>query len=108
MTAEMEVPNPSLDLVPGMYATVTLKVDQHPHVLAIPIEALPPGGKTVLLVNAAHRVEERTVTLGVETPVKYEVVAGLHEGDLVMIGNPTQAAAGERVEPRITQPLARD
>ncbi len=107
MVVEMEVPNPALELVPGMYATVLLKVDDRPHALAIPIEAVPPGGKSVLVVNGSQRLEERAVTLGLETPGRYEVLAGLKEGDLVMIGNPAQLSAGQRVEPRLTAPLAR-
>ncbi len=107
MVVEMEVPNPSLELVPGMYATVMLRVDDRPHALAIPIEAVPPGGKGVLLVNGTHEIEERAVTLGLETPGRYEVLAGLKEGDLVMIGNPAQLPAGQKVEPRLTAPLAR-
>ena len=106
MIVEMEVPNPTLELVPGMYANVTLKVDERPHALAISIEAVPPGGKTVLLVNRSHQVEERPVALGLETPGKYEVLSGLNEGDLVMIGNPAQLVVGQKVEPRITAPLA--
>lgn len=107
MVVEMEVPNPSLELVPGMYATVMLKVDHRPHALAIPIEAVPPGGTSVLLVNRSHKVEERAVRLGIETSARYEVLVGLEEGDLVMIGNPAQLAAGQQVEPRLTAPLAR-
>jgi len=107
MIVEMEVPNPTLELVPGMYANVTLKVDQRAHAVAIPVEAIPPGGKSVLLVNTAHQVEERPVKLGIETPSKYEVLWGLKEGDLVMIGNPAQVATGQMVDPRITAPLAR-
>jgi RND family efflux transporter MFP subunit len=107
MVVEMEVPNPALELLPGMYATVMLRVDNRPHALAIPIEAVPPGGKSVLVVNGSQRLEERAVTLGLETPGRYEVLAGLKEGDLVMIGNPAQLSAGQRVEPRLTAPLAR-
>lgn len=107
MVVEMEVPNPSLELVPGMYATVMLKVDHRRHALAIPIEAVPPGGTSVLLVNSSHKVEERAVRLGIETSARYEVLVGLEEGDLVMIGNPAQLAAGQQVEPRLTAPLAR-
>lgn len=105
MIAEMEVPNPSLELVPGMYATVTLKVAERPHALAIPLQAVPPGGKSVLVVNAAQRIEERPVTLGLETPGRYEVLNGLEAGELVMLGNPAQLALGEKVEPRIVEPL---
>ncbi|HEY7963685.1 MAG: efflux RND transporter periplasmic adaptor subunit [Steroidobacterales bacterium] len=108
MIVEMEVPNASLELVPGMYATVTLKTEERPHALAIPIEAVPPGGKSVLVVDAAHRVVERKVTLGLETPARYEVLSGLHEGDLVMIGNPGQVPLGEKVEPRLTAPLTHE
>jgi len=107
MVVEMELPNPSLELVPGMYATVMLKVDHRPHALAIPIEAVPAGGTSVLLVNGSHEVEERAVKLGIETSARYEVLVGLEEGDLVMIGNPAQLAAGQQVEPRLTAPLAR-
>jgi RND family efflux transporter MFP subunit len=107
MVVEMEVPNPALELVPGMYATVLLKVDDRPHALVIPIEAVPPGGKSVLVVNGAHKLEERAVRFGIETAARYEVLAGLVEGDLVMIGNPAQLSAGQQVEPRLTAPLAR-
>jgi len=108
MVVEMEVPNPTLELVPGMYATVTLKFDERPHALTIPIEVVPGGGKSVLVVDASHRVAERTVKLGLETPSRYEVLSGLHEGELVMIGNPGQVPVGDRVEPRLTAPLARE
>jgi RND family efflux transporter MFP subunit len=105
MLVEMEVPNPSLELVPGMYATVMLKVDERPHALAIPVEAVPPGARSVLLVNGSHQLEERPVTLGIETATHYEVLAGLREGDLVMIGNPAQLPAGRKVEPRLSAAL---
>ena len=108
MVVEMEVPNPSLELVPGMYAAVTLRIDERPHALVIPIEAVPSGGKSVLVVDAAQRVARRPVTLGLETPARYEVLSGLHEGELVMIGNPGQVPVGDRVEPRLTAPLARE
>ena len=108
MTAEMEVPNPSLELVPGMYATVTLRIDGRRRALVLPLEAVPPGGKSVLLVNAAREIEERPVLLGLEMPAKYEILSGLKEGDLVMVGNPGQLAAGQKVLPRITAPLARE
>jgi multidrug efflux pump subunit AcrA (membrane-fusion protein) len=90
-----------------MYANVTLKVDQRPHALAIPIEAVSPGSKTVLVVTAAHQVEEHPIKLGLETANQYEVLSGLSEGDLVMMGNPGQLTPGQKVEPRISEPVAR-
>ena len=99
MITEMEVLNPNLEIIPGMYATVVLNVENRPQTLAIPIQTSASGGTTrVLIVNAKHEIEERPVTLGLETPSKYEVVSGLREGDLVMMGNPSQLKPGQKVE----------
>ncbi len=102
MITEIEVPNPDLGIVPGMYATVVLKVEKRPRSLAIPIQTSTSGGGTrVLVVNANHEIEERPVTLGLETSSRYEVVSGLREGDLVMMGNPAQLKLGQKVETKM-------
>ena len=104
MTTEIEVTNPNLELDPGMYATVVLKVEKHPQVLAIPTEAVTGDKKdTVYVVTQNHEIEERIVTLGLETPDRYEVVSGLNEGDLVVIGNHAQIRSGQKVEPKLIQ-----
>jgi RND family efflux transporter MFP subunit len=109
MTTEIEVPNPDLQLVPGMYATVVLKVEKRPGALAVPVEAVS-GDKTpsVMVVNSAHEIEERPVTLGLETPREYEVLSGLNEGDLVVIGNRSEFQSGQKVEPKLIQLSRRD
>ena len=71
MITEIEVPNPKLELVPGMYATVVLKVERRPQALAIPTEAISADKKTsVYVVNSEQEIEERPVTLGLETPTQ--------------------------------------
>jgi RND family efflux transporter MFP subunit len=105
MVVETEVENPTLELVPGMYATVTLKVAQRPHVLAVPVEAVSPGARTVWVVNSADQLRERTVTFGLETATKYEVTTGLADGDLVLIGNPAQLQPGQKVRPVMADPM---
>jgi len=37
------------------------------------------------------------VELGIETPTKYEVLSGVREGELVMIGNRAQVHVGQKV-----------
>lgn len=106
MTAEMEVENPKLTLIPGMYATVVLKTDQRTNAVAVPTEAITAGKSTVYVVNQNNEVEQRTVTLGLETPTKYEVLSGVKEGDLVLIGDASQIKPGEKVEPRLISFLA--
>ncbi len=107
MLAELEVNNPDLAIVPGMYAKVALKVAQRPLALAIPIEAVVAGKKTVVnVVTAGNEIEERIVTLGLETATQYEVVSGLKEGDLVMLGNPGQLKPGQKVEAKLVSLIA--
>jgi RND family efflux transporter MFP subunit len=107
METEVEVPNPDLKLIPGMYATVVLKFDRHPGALALPIEAVSASGaSTVYVVGADHRIEERPVKLGIQSPAAYEVVAGLQAGDLVVVGSRAGLQPGEAVTPRIVDTAA--
>jgi RND family efflux transporter MFP subunit len=99
MITEIEVKNPELEIVPGMYATVALNVEHRAQVLAIPTEAVASAKRsTVDVVNQDNQIEEREVTLGLETPNRYEVTSGLKEGEKVMIGNQSRVQAGEKVE----------
>jgi RND family efflux transporter MFP subunit len=106
MITEMEVENRKLEVVPGMYATVVLKLEQRPQALALPTEAIAAGKTNVYVVNANHIIEERAVTLGLETPTRYEVLSGLKEGDLVVIGNAAQVKPGQKAEPKVISQLA--
>jgi RND family efflux transporter MFP subunit len=121
MNTEVDVPNPSLLLIPGMYAEVNLTLDRKNNVLAIPVTAVdresadensgsgaPSGaGKaeesgTVMVVTPGNRIEIRKVVLGLETANKVEIRSGLKEGDLVVIGNRGSLQAGQQVRPKIT------
>jgi len=84
-----------------MYATVALQAERRPQVLAVPIQAVTGDSNPVVyVVNPDDQIEERAVTLGLETPDKYEVLSGLREGDLVVIGNHSEFQAGEKVVPQ--------
>ena len=99
MMVEVEVPNPNLEIVPGMYCTVILKVDKQPNALAVPIEAVSDGKQAaVLVVNPNNEVEARPVTLGLETPDKYQILSGLEEGERVIVGNAGHIQPGQKVE----------
>ncbi len=103
MITEIEVPNPNLEIDPGMYATVVLQVENRPNALAIPTQAVVTGETPMIyVVNHDNVIEERPVQLGLETPDKYEVLSGLQEGDLVVIGNHSEIQAGQKVEPKLT------
>lgn len=100
MTTEIEVENTNLQLVPGMYARVSVPVELHPNALAVPIQAVPPGAtNTLYLVNAQNVVEERLVKLGMETPGHVEVLSGVREGEWVLTGSRGLYYPGEKVDP---------
>jgi RND family efflux transporter MFP subunit len=102
MITELELDNPTLEIVPGMYAEVIFKFGLRPHALAVPTEAIAdPREPVVYLINKDREIEARPVKLGVEMPNKFEVTDGLNEGDLVMVGNRSQVHPGQRVEPKL-------
>lgn len=101
MDVEVDVPNEDLKLIPGMYASVAVRLDHRDKVLAVPVEAVSrQATATVFVVNKNNIIEERVVSLGLETPHKLEVLSGLSENELVMIGNRTQVKPGQLVEPK--------
>ena len=109
MTAEIEVANPDLTLVPGMYVNLALPVERRENALSIPIQAAPPGQTaSVYAVNSQNEIEDRPVTLGLETPDRIEVVSGLKEGELVLIGGRSQFKIGEKVAPKVIAAPSQD
>ncbi|HEY1763569.1 MAG TPA: efflux RND transporter periplasmic adaptor subunit [Opitutaceae bacterium] len=101
METEVEVPNPDLKLIPGMYATVVLHLQRRPNALAIPVEAVNATGSPVVYrVNRSGEVEECPVKLGIEGPEYYEVLSGLSEGDQVVVGSRAGLETGQKVLPK--------
>ena len=107
MTTEMELDNPDLEIVPGMYAVAQFKFEQHSNALTVPTEAISnPKDPVVYVINAGNEIEARPVKLGVEMPDKYEITNGLKEGELVMVGSASQVHPGQKVEPKlVAQPV---
>jgi RND family efflux transporter MFP subunit len=104
MHTEVQVPNPSYLLVPGMYASVKIPLRSASQALSIPVQAVQSSGNgqgTVLLVNSSNRVEKREVKLGIETASQAEVLSGLNENEMVIFGEQSQFKAGALVSPQI-------
>jgi RND family efflux transporter MFP subunit len=102
METEVDVENNNLALVPGMYASASIALERTRGVLAIPVQALDRADdKASVLVVANGRVERREVHLGLETPDRVEVVNGLNEGDLVVVGSRSQLRPGATVTPKV-------
>ena len=111
METEVDVPNPSLLLIPGMYAEVDLQLESKPNVLSIPVSAvdLTSADRQVYRISNSGHVEIVPVKLGLETSTRVEVLSGLKEGDLVVVGGRAGLKSGDKVNPQvvnITQPKA--
>jgi len=103
MHTEVDVPNPKGELVPGMYATASLVLNDERNALAVPVQALTRAedSTTVLLIDKHNKLEERPVKIGIEAPDQVEILSGLAEGDLVVIGNRSQLQPGMAVQPKV-------
>ncbi|HEY3900862.1 MAG TPA: efflux RND transporter periplasmic adaptor subunit [Chthoniobacter sp.] len=101
MITEIELENPDLEIVPGMYAVALFKFGEHQNALSIPVQAIKnPRTPVVNVVTANHEIEERKVKLGVEMADKYEVLDGLKEGEMVVTSSEARIHAGQKVEPK--------
>ncbi len=102
METEIDVPNRSGKLIPGMYTETELSLHEKTNVLTIPLEAVTRSGdvSAVLLVTPQNMVDERRVQLGIEDAARVEVLSGLAEGDMVIVGNRSSFRSGEKVEPK--------
>lgn len=112
MDTEVDVPNPSLVLIPGMYAEVNLTLERRSAVLSVPVLAVDvdsddkDGGRAstgnVMVVTANNRVETRKIQLGIETADKFEVRSGLNAGDAVVLSGRSGLQPGQEVRPKAT------
>ena len=102
MTAEVDIKNPRLDLIPGMYAQVQLDIAASASAIAVPVGAVDGEGNTakVYVTDSAGVVHVRNVTTGLQTPQYVQVLSGIQAGDAVILGNHSGLQDGETVRPR--------
>jgi RND family efflux transporter MFP subunit len=104
MKTEVDVPNPSLVLVPGMYAEVKLITAARRNVLTVPIEAVDGAGDLtrVFTVAPAGEIHIVPVSLGIQTAREVEIHSGdLKDGDDVVVGPRSGLKEGAKVRPKV-------
>ena len=107
MHTEVEVPNPTYEIVPGMYASVEIPLHTVPNALILPIQAVQMSGENhgqVLVVGADNKLQQRDVTLGIQSATEVEIASGLSENETVIFGDQSQYRTGELVKPKIIVP----
>jgi len=104
METEVDVANPDLAITPGVYAEVSLRVEDRKNTLAVPASALSSlKSPTAMVLTADNKVEERPLKLGLATADKFEVLSGLNENDLVIVGSRANVRPGQKVEPKLME-----
>lgn len=93
----LDVPNDDGKLRISMTTQVNIVLAEARNVLVVPAAALgdkdKEGRYTVRVETAAGKLEERQVQIGLNNNVQAEVLAGLNEGQKVVIGEQTGAVA---------------
>jgi membrane fusion protein (multidrug efflux system) len=98
---EIEIPNPTARLRPGMYARVSITVDSKKEALVVPITAMVDlgGRRGVFTPLPDNTAAFRVVQVGVETGDAAEIIAGLQEGDRVITTGAAALRDGDRILP---------
>ncbi len=86
ITVRTEVPNPGERLKPGMFANVTIELENSGSVISVPAEAvLEDQGEYLLFVQTGgDRFQPRHVEIGIREGGLVEIVGGLEVGEAVV------------------------
>ena len=98
-TAEAALTGP-VDLIPGMFARIQVTLERFPEALTVPAHSLavsPGGVRSVFLVRDGKAVQ-RELTTGLEVDGRVQVLAGLQEGDRVIIAGQEKLKDGTAVK----------
>jgi HlyD family secretion protein len=91
--------------MPGLYAEADIALEHREDTPAVPLQAINhEGDKTTLfVVNRDDRIEDRPVTLGLETATDAEVVSGLSPGEQVVVSDRSGLKPGQKVHPQVVE-----
>lgn len=86
LKARVHFTNTDMALKPGMYAMMMLWVEPKENILSIPKEALIRSGQNdrVVVALSDGRFETRSVTVGIESGGRAEILSGLSKGEQVV------------------------
>jgi len=103
MHTEVDVQNLDRVLIPGMYADADITLEHKEDIPSIPLQAVNhEGDKTaVLVVNANNEIENRPVSLGLQSATDAEVVSGLSAGEQVVVSDRSGLKPGQKVKPQV-------
>jgi len=100
MLVEIEMPNPTGTLRPGMYASVKLELERKREALLLPVQAvLVEKAGTSVFTLADGKARKTPVTLGFNDGVKVEMAGGVQSGQAVILLGKQALNDGQPVNP---------
>jgi RND family efflux transporter MFP subunit len=104
MRTEIDLSNPDERLYPGMYATVSLEMNQRPDALTVPAAAVGSDGDGAFVYSMSDdRITRLAVKTGLTDNGRVEVTAGLSEETLVVATIKSAPPPGTEVQPPMTR-----
>ena len=99
LLTEVDVPNPSGQLLPGGYAQAHLEVTVKGDRLQVPVNSLlfRSEGLRAVVVDSNHKARLQTLTIGRDYGVTLEVLNGLKAGDWIVLNPPDSLNDGQEV-----------
>ena len=101
ITLRAEVPNPTGELLPGLYVRVRLEQAQASNAITLPQQAVTrtAQGDTVMVVGADGKVAPRPIKIGSAKGNQWVVTDGLKTGEQVMVDGFQKLQPGATVKP---------
>ncbi len=98
MLAEIELPNPKLELRPGMYAIVKIGIEQKEDALLVPVDALVAerAGAFVIIINE-NKAKKTSVQTGFNDGSNAEIVSGVKPDQPVILVGKRPLSDGQAV-----------
>ncbi len=99
MLVEIELPNPKLELRPGMYAIVKIGIERKEDALLIPVDALvtEKAGTSVFLL-AENKAKKSRVQTGFNDGTQVEIASGLQPNQQVILVGKRTLSDGQAVK----------
>jgi membrane fusion protein, multidrug efflux system len=95
---EIEVPNSTFRLKPGMYARATFTVEKHEKTLVVPtLAVVDVSGKIGVFIANGENANFHPVTTGIEHQDVTEILTGLQEGQRIISTGAAALREGDRI-----------
>ncbi len=101
VTVRAEFPNPTHEILPGMYVRAVVESGVQQNVLLVPQQAVthdPTGAALALVLTPAGIVEQRRLTIERSVGNDWLVSAGLQAGEQVVVEGAQKVKAGDKAK----------